>query len=177
MCHRGSMAGESTLAAVLVGSAALAGCSVPEVHSVSREQVQDQIVEKVTEQSGTAPDSVSCPGDLAASVGASVDCLLAADGQRRRVSVTVDAAEGDQVALRIEQSIAAAAVTEQITEQVAKQIGRAPDQVSCPGDLSAADGATLRCQLKDSGKTYGVTVTTVDRGRVTFDIRVDEQPQ
>lgn len=161
----------------LVAMVALGSCSVPTDKSVSRERLQEQIVEEVTEQSGAAPDSVSCPGDLAASVGATLDCTLADDGQQRRVSVTVGSAEGDQVDLHIEQTIGKDIVSRQITEQISRQIGRAPESVTCPADLSGDEGATLRCELRDSGKTYGVTVTTVNRGEVTFDIEVDERPQ
>jgi len=165
------------LAPVLLTAAALISCSVPTDRNLTREQLQDQIVEKVTQQSGAPPDSVSCPGDLTATVGASLDCTLADGGQQRRVSVTVGGAEGDRIELHIQQRIAEKTVTEQIADQVNRQIGRVPEWVSCPGDLSADRGATLRCELRDSGQTYGVTVTTVHRGGVTFDIRVDQQPQ
>jgi hypothetical protein len=165
------------IAPALVATVMLGSCSVPTDKRVSRERVQDQIVEEVTEQSGAAPDSVTCPGDLAASVGATLDCTLADDGQQRHVSVTVGSAEGDQVDLHIEQTISRDTVTKQITEQISRQIGRAPHSVTCPADLGGDEGATLRCELRDSGKTYGVTVTTVNRGVVTFDIKVDEQPQ
>ena len=165
------------VAPALVAMTLLGSCSVPTDKSVSRERVQDQIVEEVTAQSGAAPDSVSCPGDLKASVGATLDCTLADDGQQRHVSVTVGSAEGDQVDLHIEQTIGKDTVTRQITEQISRQIGRAPQSVTCPADLSGDEGATLPCELSDSGKTYGVTVTTVNRGEVTFDIKVDEQPR
>ncbi|KRD14813.1 hypothetical protein ASE48_29515 [Mycobacterium sp. Root265] len=167
----------STVAPALVAMVMLGSCSVPTDKSVSRERVQDQIVEEVTEQSGAAPDSVSCPGDLAASVGATLECTLADDGQQRHVSVTVGSAEGDQVDLHIEQTIGRETVAEQIAEQIGRQIGRAPQSVTCPADLGGNEGATLRCELRDAGKTYGVTVTTVNRGEVTFDIKVDEQPR
>jgi len=165
------------VAPALVAMVALGSCSVPTDKSVSRERVQDQIVEEVTEQSGAAPDSVSCPGDLQAFVGATLDCTLADHGQQRHVSVTVGSADGDQVDLHIEQTIGRDTVARQITEQISRQIGRAPQSVTCPGDLGGNAGATLRCELRDSGKTYGVTVTTVNRGEVTFDIKVDEQPK
>ncbi len=165
------------VAPALVAMASLVSCSVPTDKSVSRERLQDEIVEEVTEQSGAAPDSVSCPGDLQAFVGAQVDCTLADEGQQRRVSVTVGSTEGDQVDLLIAQTIGKDTVAKQITEQISRQIGRAPQSVTCPSDLSGDEGATLRCELRDSGKTYGVTVTTVNRGEVTFDIKVDEQPQ
>lgn len=106
-----------------------------------------------------------------------MDCTLADEGQQRRVSVTVGSTEGDEVDLLIAQTIGKDTVARQITEQIHRQIGRAPQSVTCPADLSGDAGATLRCELRDSGKTYGVTVTTVNRGEVTFDIKVDEQPQ
>lgn len=165
------------VAPALVAMVMLGSCSVPTDKSVSRQRVQDQIAAEVTEQSGAAPDSVSCPGDLQASVGATLDCTLTDDGQQRHVSVTVGGTEGDQVDLSIEQSIGKETVAAQITEQVRRQIGRVPESVTCPADLGGDEGATLRCELRDSGKTYGVTVTTVDRGGVTFDIKVDEQPK
>ncbi|MGK2868748.1 MAG: DUF4333 domain-containing protein [Mycobacterium sp.] len=167
----------SMITAAFAAVAVLTACEVPADKTVSRERVQDQIIEEVTEQAGTAPDSVSCPGDLHAAVGATLDCTLTDDGSRRRVNVTVGAAEGDQVDLQFVQTIGGDVVAEQITEQISRQIGRAPESVTCPTDLGGEAGATLRCQLTDAGETYGVTVTTVNRGTVTFDFTVDEQPQ
>lgn len=161
----------------LVAMTALVSCSVPNDKTVTRDRLQNQIAEEVTEQSGVAPDSVSCPGDLAASVGASLDCTLTDDGEERRVSVTVGDAAGDQVDLHIVQNIAKESIAEQITEQISRQIGRPPESVTCPADLKGYEGETLRCELTDAGKTYGVTVTTVSRGELALDIRVDKQPQ
>jgi hypothetical protein len=50
--------------------------------------------------------------------------------------------------------------------------------VSCPDNLKGVVGATLRCQLSDGGKNYGVTVTvtSVDGNDVEFDIKRDDQP-
>ncbi len=78
---------------------------MPTDKTVSKERLQDQITEEVTEQSGAAPDSVNCPGDLAAVVGATLDCTLVDRREQRRVSVTVGSADGDQVDLYIVQSI------------------------------------------------------------------------
>ena len=167
----------SVIAAALTVVTAFASCSVPTDKSVGRERLQSQIADEVTKQSGSVPDSVSCPGDLAASIGATMECTLTDGGQQRHVSVTVGGTEGEQVDLLIEQTIGKDTVTEQIVEQISRQIGRAPESVHCPSDLSGDEGATVRCQLRDSGKTYGVTVTTVNHGQVTFDIKVDERPQ
>jgi hypothetical protein len=156
----------------------LAACSLPASEkTVSKERLQDQIIEQVTERAGTAPDSVNCPGDLITSVGATVNCTLTADGEQRDVNVTVGSAQDDKVDLHIVQTIGKESVAAQITDQISRRIGRAPESVTCPADLRGDEGATLRCELTDAGKTYGVTVTTVSRGDVAFDFKVDERPQ
>lgn len=161
----------------MVAMTVLVSCSVPTDNTVTRDRLQHQIVEEVTEQSGAAPDSVSCPGDLAASVGASLDCTLTDGGEQRRVSVTVGDAAGDHVDLHIVQNIAKETIAQQISRQISRQIGRPPESVTCPADLKGNEGETVRCELTDAGKTYGVTVTTVSHGDLALDIRVDRQPQ
>ena len=49
--------------------------------------------------------------------------------------------------------------------------------MTCPDNLKGTPGSTLRCELKDGGETYGVTVTVtnVDAGDVHFDFKVDDQ--
>ena len=70
-------------------------------------------------------------------------------------------------------------VQKQISEKVTEQGGTKPASVTCPADLKGDKGQTLRCQLTDSGETYGVTVTvtSVKGGDVKFDFKVDDQPQ
>jgi hypothetical protein len=168
----------SVLPPLLTVVTALAACSVPpDDKTVSRERLQDQIAEEVTKQAGAEPDSVTCPGDLVAAAGATTDCTMTDHGEQRRVIVTVGSAEGDTVDLQIVQAIAKADVAAQIAEQIGRQIGRAPESVTCPTDLMGEDGATLRCELTDAGQTYGVSVTAVSRGEVSFDFTVDDQPQ
>ena len=70
-----------------------------------------------------------------------------------------------------------ATAAEQALEQ---QVGSRPD-ITCPHDLEAKVGASTRCTLTADGLdgTYGVTVRvrSVQGGKATFDVRVDEQPQ
>ncbi len=70
-------------------------------------------------------------------------------------------------------------VAQQITNRLTQQVGRKPDSVTCPDNLKGAEGATLRCELTDNGTKYGVnvTVTNVDAGDVSFDFKVDDQPE
>ncbi|MCW2632734.1 MAG: hypothetical protein JWR88_1696 [Pseudonocardia sp.] len=67
-------------------------------------------------------------------------------------------------------------VAQQISDQLTKQVGQKPDSVSCPDDLPATVGATVRCTLKVATDSLGVTakVTAVDGSNVKFDIQVDQ---
>jgi hypothetical protein len=50
---------------------------------------------------------------------------------------------------------------------------------SCRFAVGRRFGATLRCELTDSGQKYGiaVTVTSVDAGDVSFDYKVDDHAE
>jgi ABC-type glycerol-3-phosphate transport system substrate-binding protein len=69
-------------------------------------------------------------------------------------------------------------VAKEISTQLEQQVGRAPESVTCPDDLPGEIGTSIRCELDDSGQTFGVTVTVTDvQGKnVKFDIKVDDQP-
>ena len=66
-------------------------------------------------------------------------------------------------------------VETRISDQLEKQGGQRPDSVTCPDDLTAEKGATMRCELSAGGETLGVStkVTEVDGSDVKFDIQVD----
>lgn len=69
-------------------------------------------------------------------------------------------------------------ISRQASAALEEQIGRAPDDLTCPEDLPGEVGASIRCELTDGGQSYGVTVTTtaVEGSSVDFDVQVDEQP-
>ena len=70
--------------------------------TVDRDAVAEQISTQLTEQVGTEPDSVECPGDLDAEVGATMTCVLTDEGTSYDVEVTVTSVEGDNVAFDIQ---------------------------------------------------------------------------
>lgn len=72
---------------------ALSACSA----TVAQENVEGQIAQQLAEQVGETPDSVSCPGDLPAEVGAKMECTLTEGGQTLGVTVTVTSIEGSTV--------------------------------------------------------------------------------
>jgi hypothetical protein len=169
------------LATFASGLVAMAGCAPntpPPENTVGKEDVANEIGAKVNEHAGHKPDSVTCPGDLRAKVGAVLECQMTDNGQTYGVDVTVTSVDGDNVNFDIVETVNKDDVANQISDQLAEQFGRRPT-VTCPDSLKGDVGATLRCQLQDQGSTYGVTVTvtSVEGGSVKFNFKVDDQPE
>lgn len=172
---RALAASAGALAVLAVGvSACSSGPSL-----VDKNDVAGQITSKMTDASGNKPESVSCPDDLKAEVGAQLNCAMKVKGQSYNVNVTVTTVDGDKANFDMVETVDKDQVASQISDQLAQQVGHKPDSVTCPDNLKGTQGATLRCELTDQGQTYGVsvTVTGVQAGDVLFDIKVDDQPK
>ena len=156
----------------------VAGCSAGP-KTVSKADVENQISSKMTDASGNKPDSVSCPNELPATLGSTVDCDIKVKGQEDGVNVTVTSVDGDKVNFDMVETVDKNQVASQISDQLNQQFGHKPDSLVCPDDLKGTAGATLRCDLSDGGQTYGVTVTvsSVDGGDVDYHFKVDDQPK
>jgi Domain of unknown function (DUF4333) len=169
-----------TLLASGAAAGLLAGCSfsVGSSHSVGKSDVESQITSKMTDAAGNKPDSVACPGDLPAKVGAQLNCDMKVKDTTYNVNVTVTSVDGGHVKFDMVETVGKDQVASIISSKLAAQVGSKPDSVTCPDNLKGVQGANLRCQLKDGGKTYGinVTVTSVDAGDVLFDFKVDDAP-
>jgi hypothetical protein len=162
------------IAGAVVG---VGGCSSgPKM--VSKGDVANQISAKMAAPNGQKPDSVTCPDDLKAQVGAQINCTMKVNGQTSTVNVTVSSINGDQAKFDMVNTIDKNQVASQISDQLAQQFGSKPDSVTCPDNLKGTQGATLRCQLVDSGQKYGITVTVndVQGSDVNFGFKVDEKP-
>ncbi|MGH1562109.1 DUF4333 domain-containing protein [Mumia sp. DW29H23] len=76
-------------------------------------------------------------------------------------------------------AVKASEVEEKAEQALGAQVGTTPN-ISCPDDLEAEKGATVRCELTVDGDdtAYGVTVTaaSVDGSTVNMDFKVDETP-
>ncbi|MEU0497151.1 DUF4333 domain-containing protein [Mycobacterium sp. NPDC006124] len=170
------LAAAGALALMAVG---LAGCSSGP-GAVGKDDVGKQVSDKMTDASGNKPDSVTCPEDLKAEVGAQVNCAMKVKDQPFNVNVTVTSVDGDKVNFDMVETVDKDDVAKQISDQLAQQVGEKPEKVTCPDNLKGTKGATLDCELTDQGQTYGVTVTVTDvqdGGDVLFDFKVDEQPK
>ncbi len=175
-----------TTGACAVGAASLllvAGCSISigghQEKTVAKADVAKQISDKVNEKAGHKPESVTCPDDLKATVGASLDCQMTDGGQTYGVNVTVTSVDGDRVNFDIVETVDKNDVAKSISDQLSQQFGRTPENVTCPDNLKGNVGATTRCTLTDQGATYGVTVTvtSVEGDDVKYSFKVDDKPQ
>ncbi|KZS66966.1 hypothetical protein A4G27_21770 [Mycobacterium kansasii] len=164
----------------LVASAGGCSCSIgSSSHSVSKSDVADQIKAKMTDAAGNKPESVTCPADLPAKVGAQLNCEMKVKDSPYNVNVTVTSVEGKDVKFDMVETVDKDQVAKIISNKLTQQVGRRPDSVTCPDNLKGVEGATLRCQLTDGSDKYGVnvTVTGVDAGEVNFDFKVDDHPE
>jgi Domain of unknown function (DUF4333) len=63
--------------------------------TVDKDAVAEQVSTQLTEEVGTKPDSVECPEDLDAKVGATLTCTLTHEDVSYDVTVTVTSVEED----------------------------------------------------------------------------------
>jgi len=171
----------SGAAAGLMASAGACSCSIgaSSSHAVSKSDVAQQITSKLTDAAGNKPDSVTCPGDLPANVGAQLNCTMKVKDQTFNVNVTVTSVNGNDVKFDMVETVDKNQVASQISDKLTQHVGKKPDSVTCPDNLKGVVGATLRCQLTDGSEKYGVavTVTNVDAGDVNFNFKVDDHPE
>jgi Domain of unknown function (DUF4333) len=154
-------------------------CSVGSSHAVNKSDVASQITSKLTDAAGNKPDSVNCPNDLPAKVGAQLNCEMKVKNQTFNVNVTVTSVNGNDVKFDMAETVDKKQVASIISDKLTQQVGRRPDSITCPDNLKGVQGATLRCQLVDGSDKYGVavTVTNVDAGDVNFDFKVDDHAE
>lgn len=69
-------------------------------------------------------------------------------------------------------SVSHTTVAAQISDQVNTSLGHRPDSVSCPSDLPATVGASVRCTVTDAGQNYAATatVTSVNGGTANYSV-------
>lgn len=80
-------------AAVVFGALFLAACSGD---AVSQGDVEQEISDQIAAQDGGSAPDVSCPDDLTAEVGETMDCEVTAESETFTVTVEVTSVEGDQ---------------------------------------------------------------------------------
>ncbi|MEZ5380276.1 MAG: DUF4333 domain-containing protein [Microthrixaceae bacterium] len=86
-----------TLALVTAALALILGLTSGCSTSVSASDLEEQVSSELENQFGQAPESVDCPDDLDAEVGAEVRCTLSDGDQSYGVSVNVTEVDGSDV--------------------------------------------------------------------------------
>lgn len=76
---------------------------------------------------GNKPDSVNCPNDLPAKVGAQLNCELKVKNQTFNVNVTVTSVDGDNVKFDMVETVDKKQVASEISDKLAQQVGSRPD--------------------------------------------------
>lgn len=161
-----------TLAAVVVGLLALAGCGAG---SVARADVATSIGDQLHKQNIDAQDIV-CPGDLKAAVGQTVRCSFAVGGQPVDAIATVTSVEGSNVKYDITtqaRPIAKDLLAKKVSEQVTQQANFVVESATCDKDLQPTEGASAGCTVLNKGQPLQlvVTVTKVNGGLINFSIK------
>ena len=79
---------------------AMAACSGEKV--LDEAEVEEGAKQALTETVGQEPDSIDCPDDLKAEVGATMRCELTAGSDTLGVTVTVTSIDGDNATYDVE---------------------------------------------------------------------------
>src|SRR6201996_1070404 len=87
----------SGAAAGIMAGLGACSCSVGSSHAGSKSDVASQITAKMTDAAGNKPESVNCPNDLPAKVGAQLNCEMKVKNQPFNVNVTVTSVNGKDV--------------------------------------------------------------------------------
>jgi hypothetical protein len=88
------------LCALAGATLALAACGE---NTVAQDELEAEVKRVLTEEVGTAPKSISCPGDLKAEKGEKMTCELEApNGEKVKAQVTVTEVEGDNAKFDVE---------------------------------------------------------------------------
>ncbi len=130
----------SGAAAGLMAGAGACSCSVgSSSHAVSKSDVAQQITSKLTDAAGNKPDSVTCPGDLPAKVGAQLNCEMKVKNQTFNVNVAVTSVNGNDVKFDMVEAMDKNKVASLISDKLAQQ-GTPPDSVTCPDNFEGRPG-------------------------------------
>ncbi|PTL59055.1 DUF4333 domain-containing protein [Paraconexibacter algicola] len=165
------------LATVALVPLGLAGCGEA---TVDADKIESEIRTGFESQvPGAKVASIDCDEDIPGTKGSRGACRMTRDGDvRLLVSVTVTSEEDDgRIRWQVTSAnIPGSSLEQRAAEALERQVGSAPDLVSCPDRVDLKAGATVRCDVTVDAQTYGATVTFTDADGA-FDIKVDDRPR
>ena len=130
---------------------------------------------ELVDAGGPGDGKVTCSDDLAGEVGATMSCRVESPsdpGSRARVDLEVTEADGSDVGfdLSIAPLVSSELVEQQVSGGLTEQVGRTPDDVTCPDDLEAAIGGATTCVITAGEDTLDVEATTSALEDGTIDV-------
>ncbi|MUL47682.1 DUF4333 domain-containing protein [Mycobacterium sp. CBMA293] len=153
------------MAAAAILCVALSGCTVnigggssPSTAKVSKEALQKDISQRLSD-AGHAPQSVTCPEDLAGKVGQSTHCEVAmGTAANFEPIVTVTSVDGTTVSYDVTPAVSQAQLEAAVARLVANATKAPPSSVSCQSGLQGKVGTEAFCDVTSAGVTATRTV-------------------
>jgi hypothetical protein len=148
--------------------------------TVSKGDVEKSAMEKLPTATGLTPTKVSCPNDLDAKAGATMQCQVTVEGNATYgLNVTVSSVSGSQVnyQLLLDSKGQNAIVEKLLKDNLSSKLGSPVQKVSCTGGGDAKVGDSVKCSMTASdGSEHGVTVKITKREgtQIGFDYAVDD---
>jgi hypothetical protein len=140
--------------------------------ALSKEQLQASVATLVETAGGEPVTSVDCESGLDGDAGAEAFCWVHAAGATVRRTVEVKNVRGlvlsyDLVPLLTKPQLEAA-----VLDRLEQESGKRPESAACTDNLEGRQSTFVDCLVVagGEGKTYVVTVTTVDRNRINFSV-------
>lgn len=142
-------------------------------------EIESQLTAQLTKLNGSPAESVSCPDDLDATVGASVNCSVTGYGLKQPATYIatttsiVDKTVNFTITDGPNKKLPHTVVETQIADQMQKSNGTRPDAVSCPDDLAFTVGAEVTCTATQGGAEAKIvaTATSIDGSTLNFALK------
>lgn len=151
---RAAVVAASTLVCGMVSGCTInIGGTPPSAAKVSKEALQKDISQRLAD-AGTAPQSVSCPEDLAGKVGQSTRCEVAMGAvSNLEPIVTVTSVDGASVNYDIAPAVSQAQLESAVSRLVATTTKTTPTAVACQSGLQGKVGTEAYCDVTAGGAT------------------------
>lgn len=165
----------AVVAALVVGSAALAGCSFSASTGkpvVDKADLQKDITERLT-KAGAKPESVTCKDNLEGEVGKTTRCeVVLSDSNSFEPIVTVTKVEGTTVSYDMSPAVNKEQLEKTVATMVSQASGAKVDSVSCESGLDGKKGAEAHCDVTAGGVTLKRTVEVTEVNNLLMNFTV-----
>lgn len=165
----------AVVAALMVGGAALAGCSFNVSTGkpvVDKADLQKDITERLT-KAGAKPESVTCKDNLEGEVGKTTRCeVVLSSTNSFEPIVTVTKVEGSTVSYDMSPAVNKDQLEKTVANMVSQASGAKVDSVSCESGLDGKQGAEAHCDVTAGGVTLKRTVEVTEVNNLLMNFTV-----